>query len=222
MNLSKSVEFFNPVKVKERIHILGCGAVGSTIAELLARAGLNKVALYDFDKVEPHNIANQMFKDEDIGKNKASAVKELMMNINPDANGIEVVPDGYTGQRLSGYVFLCVDNIDLRREICEKNVRNPYIKAVFDHRIRLIDAQHYAADWKFKDSVQNLINSMQFTQEEAKEETPRSACNMELSIAPTVRMICSCSVANFMNFVNGCPLKKQILVDAFNFTMEAY
>ena len=67
MNLSKSIEFFNPTKVKERVHIIGCGAAGSTIAELLARAGLSKVTLYDFDKVEPHNIANQMFKDSDIG-----------------------------------------------------------------------------------------------------------------------------------------------------------
>ena len=116
MNLSKSIEFFNPTKVKERVHIIGCGAAGSTIAELLARAGLSKVTLYDFDKVEPHNIANQMFKDSDIGRNKAEAVKDMMVDINPDANGIEVVREGYTNQRLSGYIFLMVDNIDLRYE----------------------------------------------------------------------------------------------------------
>ena len=106
MNLSKSIEFFNPTKVKERVHIIGCGASGSTVAELLARAGLEKITLYDFDKVESHNIANQMFKDSDIGRNKAEAVKDMMLSINPDANGIEVVQEGYTNQRLSGYVFL--------------------------------------------------------------------------------------------------------------------
>jgi len=222
MNLSKSIEFFNPTKVKERVHIIGCGASGSTVAELLARAGLEKVTLYDFDKVEPHNIANQMFKDSDIGRNKAEAVKDLMLSINPDANGIDVVQEGYTNQRLSGYVFLMVDNIDLRRKICEDNVRNPYIKAVFDTRLRLTDAQHFAADWGSNEMVRNLINSMQFTQEEALAETPRSACNLELSIAPSVRMICSCAVANFMNFVNGRPIKKMVLIDAFDFTMEAY
>nr|DAP26920.1 MAG TPA: E1 enzyme family protein [Caudoviricetes sp.] len=222
MNLAKSIEFFNPTKVKERVHIIGCGASGSTVAELLARAGLEKVTLYDFDKVESHNIANQMFKDGDIGRNKAEAVKDMMLSINPDANGIEVVQDGYTNQRLSGYVFLMVDNIDLRRKICEDNARNPYIKAVFDTRLRLTDAQHFAADWSSSAMVENLINSMQFTQEEALAETPRSACNLELSIAPSVRMICCCAVANFMNFVNGRSIKKVVLIDAFDFTMEAY
>lgn len=222
MNLSKSIEFFNPTKVKERVHIIGCGASGSTVAELLARAGLGKITLYDFDKVESHNIANQMFKDNDIGRNKAEAVKDMMLSINPDANGIEVVQEGYTNQRLSGYVFLMVDNIDLRRKICEDNVKNPYIKAVFDARLRLEDAQHFAADWGSSAMVKNLIDSMQFTHKEAITETPRSACNLELSIAPSVRMICSCVVANFMNFVNGRPIKKMILVDAFGFTMEAY
>ena len=214
MNLSKSIEFFNPTKVKERVHIIGCGASGSTVAELLARAGLEKVTLYDFDKVESHN--------SDIGRNKAEAVKDMMLSINPDANGIEVVQEGYTNQHLSGYVFLMVDNIDLRRKICEDNARNPYIKAVFDTRLRLTDAQHFAADWSSSAMVENLINSMQFTQEEALAETPRSACNLELSIAPSVRMICSCVVANFMNFVNGRSIKKIVLIDAFDFTMEAY
>ncbi len=222
MNLSKSIEFFNPTKVKERVHIIGCGASGSTVAELLARAGLEKVTLYDFDKVESHNIANQMFNDSDIGRNKAEAVKDMMLSINPDANGIEVVQEGYANQRLSGYVFLMVDNIDLRRKICEENARNPYIKAVFDTRLRLTDAQHFAADWSSSAMVENLINSMQFTQEEALAETPRSACNLELSIAPSVRMICCCAVANFMNFVNGRSIKKVVLIDAFDFTMEAY
>ena len=163
-----------------------------------------------------------MFNDSDIGRNKAEAVKDMMLSINPDANGIEVVQEGYTNQRLSGYVFLMVDNIDLRRKICEENARNPYIKAVFDTRLRLTDAQHFAADWSSSAMVENLINSMQFTQEEALAETPRSACNLELSIAPSVRMICSCAVANFMNFVNGRSIKKIVLIDAFDFTMEAY
>ena len=32
MNLNKHREFFNPDEMHEQIHIIGCGAVGSTIA----------------------------------------------------------------------------------------------------------------------------------------------------------------------------------------------
>jgi glutamyl-tRNA reductase len=223
MNLSKSYEFFAPEKVRERIHIIGCGAVGSTIAELLARTGLTNITLYDFDRVESHNIANQMFTADDIGKLKCDALKEMMVRINPEAEKhITTVPEGYTGQRISGYVFLAVDNIDLRREICEKNLQNRYIKAVFDVRIRLEDAQHYAADWKNQAMVENLIASMQFTHEEAQAETPRSACNLELSIAPTVRDICSKAVVNFINFAKGGQLMKVVTSNPWNWFGDAF
>ena len=62
MDLSKSYEFFQPEKVTERIHIVGCGSVGSTIAENIARCGIKKMTLWDFDKVEAHNIVNQMLE----------------------------------------------------------------------------------------------------------------------------------------------------------------
>lgn len=223
MNLSKSYEFFKPEMCTERIHILGCGAIGSTVAENLVRFGLTNLTLYDFDYVEPHNIANQMFRQSDVGKLKTEALADYLYDINPEIKkDIKLINKGYTGQKLSGYVFLCVDNIDLRREIAENNKNNPYIKAMFDFRMRLTDAQHYAANWKDKSMIENFLKSMAFTQEEAMEETPVSACNMTLSVVPTVRTICSYGVANFINFVKEGLLKKTILIDAFSYIVDAF
>lgn len=84
MNLVKSQDYFNPLDVKKRCHIIGCGSVGSTIAELLVRLGLTDIALYDFDTVSPHNIANQMFFDSDIGRQKVDAVYDMCYAINPE------------------------------------------------------------------------------------------------------------------------------------------
>jgi len=67
-----------------------------------------------------------------------------------------------------------------------------------------------------------FINSMAFTHEEAKEETPVSACNITLSVAPTIRIISSLGVANFVNFAKGEQLKKFIQVDAFSFVLDAF
>lgn len=223
MNLAKSYEFFKPEMCRERLHIIGCGSVGSTVAENLARFGLTKLTLYDFDKVEPHNIVNQMFSTEDIGKPKTQATAEMLLKINPEMEkDLRTVEKGYVGQRLSGYVFLCVDSIDLRREIATVNRDNGHIKAMFDFRTRLTDAQHYAADWSDMRMVESFLNSMEFTHEEAKEATPVSACNVTLSVAPTVRSIVSAGVANFTNFVKGDGIKKLILLDAFNFTVDAF
>jgi molybdopterin/thiamine biosynthesis adenylyltransferase len=223
LNLSKSYDFFKPEEVTERIHIIGCGSVGSTVAELLVRFGLTKLTLYDFDSVEPKNLANQMFRQEHIGKLKVTALVEMLCEINPESTAnINLDERGYTAQKLSGYVFLCVDNIELRKKIAEANKDNPYIKAMFDFRTRLTDAQHYAADWSDMKMVDDFLRSMNFTHKEAKAETPVSACNVTLSVAPTIRMICSLGVANFVNFVKGVGLRKFIQIDAFNFVLDAF
>ena len=71
MDLSKVYEFFQPEKDSSRIHIVGCGSVGSTLAENLVRCGVTKLALWDFDTVEEHNIVNQMFRKADVGRKRS-------------------------------------------------------------------------------------------------------------------------------------------------------
>ena len=224
MNIVKSYSFFQPETLNERIHIIGCGAIGSTVAENLVRFGIQKISLYDFDTVDDHNIANQIYTMDDIGKNKIDALAEHLMSINHDLKQpgtIKLVP-GYFNQRLSGYVILAVDNIDLRRQIVEANYNNLNIKAMFDYRLRLVDAQHYAADWSKDSDKENFLASMQFTHEEAMANTPVSACNMTLSVCPTVRAICALGVANMINFIKDSTFKNIILLNAFDFTIDTY
>lgn len=221
MDLSKSFEYFDPAEANGKCHIIGCGSVGSTIAENLARLGITKFVLYDFDTVEPHNLANQMFVNADVKQPKVEATKRIITDINPEAeNDIEIFPEGYTGQKLNGYVFLCVDNIDLRREICEKNRMNQAIKVVFDCRTALESAQLYAAEWGDLKQVKNLLKTMEFTHEEAAAATPTTACGRTLGVAPTVRMVCCLAVTNFMNYVLGKGIKPMIVCDPFR--MEIY
>lgn len=215
MNLSKSFEFFDPATCKDRINIIGCGSVGSTVAELLARFGLEKFSIYDFDYVEPKNIVNQMFTTKHIGMNKTEAVKEIMLDINPEIK-VKTYPEGWNGEPLEGYVFLAVDNIETRRKIVEANLYNGVIKAIFDFRTGLTDGQHYAADWSDFKQRKNLLAGMDFSHEEAKRNAPVSACNVELCVAPTVRLICTVGVTNFINFIKTGKLNKIISTDAFN------
>lgn len=216
MNLSKSYEYFQPEKVAQTCHIIGCGSVGSTLAEMIARLGVTRFNLYDFDKVEEKNIANQMFTSEDVGKLKTEAVKEMLLKINPDCDGnVLVFNDGYTDQKLDGYVFLAVDNIELRKKICEDNRYNSGIKVVFDFRTRLEDAMHYAARWDNLREVKNFINTMNFTHDEATEATPVSACGIVLGVAPTVRAVCNVGVCNFINYIKNKDIVKMVFVNPF-------
>ncbi len=223
MDLSKSYEFFQPETVQEKIHIIGCGSVGSTIAENLARCGITKMVLYDFDVVEPKNIVNQMFTQEHVGMKKVDALKQILTNINPEcANTVEVKPEGWQGKRLSGYIFLCVDSIDIRRNFVERHMDSMFVRAIFDFRTELEGAQHYAANWDDMKMKEALLASMQFTHEEAAEETPVSACGITLGVATTVRLVCALGVNNFINFVKGNGIKKMVLIDGFHFMLDAF
>ena len=82
MDLSKSYDYFQPEKDTARIHIVGCGSVGATVAENLARCGITKFTLWDFDTVEPHNLANQIFRQKDVGKTKVEALLDILTEIN--------------------------------------------------------------------------------------------------------------------------------------------
>lgn len=229
MDLAKSYEVFQPEKVTDRIHIIGCGAGGSTIAELLARYGLTQITLYDDDVVDSHNIANQMYRYGDIGKPKVEALASIICEINPDAHeDLRLVNERYVDQRLSGYVFLCVDRIETRKEIVMRHRNNTNIKAMFEFRNRLYDAQHRAADWSRPEQIADLLKSMQFSHEDAMRDTPVNACNLPLSVAPTLRLISSYGVANFTNFVTGKGLKTFLQIhpnsdeSGFGFEVETY
>ena len=74
------------VKNLKNAHILvaGCGAVGGFALEALARAGIGKLTIVDFDKFDETNLNRQLFATiNTLGKNKTTAVKERLLLINP-------------------------------------------------------------------------------------------------------------------------------------------
>lgn len=224
LDLSKSYEYFQPEKVTDKIHIIGCGSVGSNVAEMLVRSGITNLTLWDFDEVCKHNVANQLYRNQDIGIHKVRALKSILTGINPDvAEAIELKIKGWNGENLSGYVFMCVDSIDLRREIVKKCERNPYIKGVFDFRTGLENAQHYAADWKKEKQRKELVASMNFTSKQAKEATPVSACGTVLGVNTTVKVISAIGVSNFVNFIRTGKLKTFVSVNlGEEFNLDAF
>lgn len=223
MNLSKSLEYFNPSTVRDKIHIIGCGSVGSTLAENLVRCGITSLVLWDMDIVEPKNIVNQMFYERHINNKKTEALLDILKDINPDVEKkTKLKSDGWKGEILSGYIFLCVDNIELRKEIVKKHMNNPMVKAVFDFRTLLESAQHYAADWSDTKMKEDLLNTMQFSHEEATAETPTSACGITLGVCTTVRAIVALGVANFIRFTKGQGIKKLMLLDLESFSVDAF
>lgn len=216
IDLTKQYEFFQPEKDDAVINIVGCGSVGSTIAENLARCGVKNFILWDFDEVEPHNIVNQMFRQKDVMKTKVEALRDILLEIDPELeNTIELEPDGWNGEMMSGYIFLAVDSIETRRKIVEQHFNNVFVKAVFDVRTGLTDAESRCAVWNNREERKILLDSMQFSDEEADKSNPVSACGVVLGVVTTVRLISSMCVNNYIKIVKGEGHWKQIIFDGF-------
>lgn len=65
------------------VAICGLGGLGSNIAIALARAGIGKLILIDFDKVDITNLHRQQYKASQIGKYKTQALAENLKEIAP-------------------------------------------------------------------------------------------------------------------------------------------
>ena len=65
------------------VAICGLGGLGSNIAFALARAGVGRLILIDFDKVDITNLHRQQYKANQIGSNKTEALKENLLEIAP-------------------------------------------------------------------------------------------------------------------------------------------
>lgn len=65
--------------------VVGLGAVGSYAVEGLARAGVGRLRLVDFDEVHPSNLNRQLFAlHSTIGKSKADIAFSRVKDINPN------------------------------------------------------------------------------------------------------------------------------------------
>lgn len=66
------------------VAIVGCGGLGSNIAGMLVRSGVNTLTLIDFDIVEPENLNRQMFFPDQLGRLKIDALAETLTRIKPE------------------------------------------------------------------------------------------------------------------------------------------
>lgn len=65
------------------VAVCGLGGLGSNIAISLARAGIKKLILIDFDQVDISNLHRQQYKASQIGRFKTDALSENLKEIAP-------------------------------------------------------------------------------------------------------------------------------------------
>jgi molybdopterin/thiamine biosynthesis adenylyltransferase len=116
------------------VNIIGLGGIGSAAATPIARVGCKRLILFDDDIVEDHNLENQDYDIQHIGRPKVKATEMRLYGIIQwhEAHGrqmkIIVREERVTSEtRLSGIVVVCVDTPEARKEIFTACRFNPAI-----------------------------------------------------------------------------------------------
>lgn len=128
-----------------KFHIVGCGAIGSSVAIQLVRLGAKSFVLYDFDKVEIPNIGVSQYNEQDVGLTKVGALKNHMKRINTMIE-VEMIVSKfkyYEGSK-DDILVLGLDSMSARMEIVKLLAKCPYKPSfVIDGRMGAEQYQQY-------------------------------------------------------------------------------
>ncbi len=89
------------------VGVAGCGGIGGSMVDRLARLGVTNLRIADLDHFEYSNINRQLGSGVDtIGRNKAEVVAETVHAMTPDV-AIDVYPTGITEETAADFVSGC-------------------------------------------------------------------------------------------------------------------
>ena len=106
------------------VGIAGLGGLGSNVAVSLARIGIGKLIIADFDVVDPSNLNRQQYFIDQLGTNKVAALTDNLKRINPyiniDGFPVKLTPDNirttFNGCRI---VAECFDKAQQKQMLVE-------------------------------------------------------------------------------------------------------
>ena len=181
---------------KSRIDVIGAGATGSRVVMALAKLGVSNIHVHDFDKVEGHNIANQLFRVKDVGRPKVEALSEIVREATGGA--LTAHPERVKADSLitGEIVFLLTDTMQSRREILEGPLRA-------DSKLRLVIETRMGAEHGFVYAFdpRNAKQAAAYW-ERFYEDSPNTAsvCGTAISVGPTADVLAGLAVWRFIRW----------------------
>jgi len=181
------------------IHILGAGGIGSWTAMTLAMMGCQNITVYDDDEVEDHNVASQLYKEKQLGKNKVHALADNVK----EQSGLDIVTATKDAENniITGLVIITIDSMESRARLAELyKDKDVYI---IDGRMGGLQLEIYC--YSAKEYPKTIVPQGEVTPE---------AC--------TARSICfNCAViggliANYVRMFGKKELKDQEITFGFN------
>jgi len=202
---------------RKAITIIGAGATGSHIALYLAQLGWGDTAknqgilrVYDFDKVEEHNLPNQAYEYAHIGQQKVEALQDLIYR--KCGFKIEIHNEKVTDQLRnvnSTYVFLLTDTMSSRKEIFEKCLKYQFdLDLIVETRMGIRAGRIYAFNPNDPDEAKSWQETL-YDDNVAE----ASRCGASASLITTVTYLSSVAAGRIVQHFNSKYAEKNPLGD---------
>lgn len=221
LSLIRHQMIFDASRINPPIHIIGAGATGSRLWLALVELGLTNIAVYDFDRVESHNLANQIYTAADVGMYKVYALARyyaLKTGTPPGPtmrfNNIKVDKNLTDLTSIEGIVFLLTDTMASRKEIFEHLIPDANTTKVFlmiETRMASSYGNVFCVNPFDPDQRQAWLNSLV---DDDAETTEVSACGASISVGPTASIIANLAVWQMINFLTE-PLAMNQITNIF-------
>ena len=205
---------------KTRFVVVGAGAIGSFFVTSLSKMGAKDIFVYDFDTLEDHNFANQMYPVSQLGKAKVDALEVVASDYGdckirkyrgpwtPDSARLHGSIPAVDILQQDTLVISAVDNMGVRSSLW--NYYKDSCDLFIDGRMSALCYKVFAIDTK--NEADRLMYQESLHSQAVAEKEP---CG-EKSIIFTVLHVASQMLNMVWKYLNGHYRPTLVIYDAFN------
>lgn len=202
-DFKKQVTIFNPlIDEQPNIHVIGAGALGSWLTLMLCKLGFSNVTVWDGDKVEKHNLPNQLYTENQIGMYKVIALREILRTAYPSIiSSYQFIPSMIVRQnvtKLDGVVFNCVDSMQARKLIYKLAYLRGDVQFMVEDRLSIHGCYIYTLDKKSEDWTEEYEKTLY---DDAEAEV--SECGVSQTVVTSAFFTSSLMVDTLLQWLKG-------------------
>ena len=186
--------------------VVGVGAIGSHLAEMLMKMGVHQMILIDPDSVDAVNLGAQGFRECELGRLKVEALGDRLAQTDSSAE-ITLHPMAYEPLMIApgSAVFACVDSMPVRRQIFNDYRRSDW-SVLFDGRMAAEVLRVFCIERETR--AMAAYEASLFPSQEAY----RESCTAKATIY-CATMAAAVLCASFKRWAMAQPFERHLLVD---------
>lgn len=125
----RQLDILAPQDINQKVGLIGTGGIGSPTALVLAKMGIPELTYWDADKVETHNLPNQLFKKEHINNFKVEALQSILEEFGTNIKNYQAIAKKWDSTVLP-IMISAVDSMNTRKKLWKK-IKNNYLCDIY-------------------------------------------------------------------------------------------